>query len=98
MIVSEEVSQEEQQPGQSQQCIKNLAQSSNDEEEDEGTAGIPCKIFKIPWIELTEKCGYWVQSDICNEYIYPEGYEKRGISADDEFFCSFFATVKMYNN
>ena len=50
------------------QC-NNLVESSNnescDEEEDNGTT--ICKTYKISWIELTEKCGDWVQCDICND-------------------------------
>ena len=50
-VVNEEVPQEEQQLGRSQQC-SNLAESSNDEssheEEDDGTT---CKICKTPWLE-----------------------------------------------
>ena len=71
------------------QC-NNLAESSNnescDEEEDDGTT--TCKTYKIPWIELTEKCGDWVQRDICNEYFCLKRYDKRGISADDDIFYS----------
>ena len=66
-----------------------MAESPNDEssdkEEDDGTT---CKTCKIPWIEQTEKCRDWVQCDICDEYICPKCYDKRDISADDDFFCS----------
>ena len=54
-FVNEEIPKKEQQPGPSPQC-NNLVKSSNDESsdevEDDGTA---CKIWKIPWIELTER-------------------------------------------
>ena len=67
-VVNEEIPQEDQQPGPSQQC-NNLAKSSNgessNEEEDDGTTFIICK---IPWTELTEKCGDWAQCAICDEY------------------------------
>ena len=63
----------------------NSSESSNDEscdeEEDDGTT---CKICKIHWIELTERCGDWVQCDICDEYICPKCYDERDISADDD--------------
>ena len=79
--------QQEQHPGPLRQC-NNLAESSSDEssveEEDDGTS--TCKICKIPWTELTEKCRYWVQRDICDEYICPKCYGKRDISTDDDFF------------
>ena len=56
-VFNEEIPKEEQQPGPSRQW-NNLGESCNDEssneKEDGGTA---CKICKIPWIELTEKCG-----------------------------------------
>ena len=77
--------QEQQQQGSSRQC-NNLAASSNDESNGEGEDdGTTCKICKIPWKELMEKCGYWIQCDICDEYICPKCYEKRNISADDDF-------------
>ena len=67
-----------------------MAESSNDEssdeEEDDGTN---CKICKIPWIELTEKCGDRVKCDICDEYICPNCYDKRDTPADDDFFVVF---------
>ena len=66
-VVNEKIPQEDQQPGPSQQC-NNLAKSSNGEssnEEDDGTTFIICK---IPWTELTEKCGDWAQCAICDEY------------------------------
>ena len=50
--VSEEIPQEEQQPGTLRQCnslAKSLNDESSDEDEDDGTA---CKICKIPWIKL----------------------------------------------
>ena len=60
------MSQEEQQPGPLRQH-NNLAESSNDEsgneEEDDNTT---CKTSKSPWLELTKKCGDWVQCDICD--------------------------------
>ena len=71
-------------PGPSRQC-NNSVEYSNDDEEDDGTT---CKIYKIPWIELTEKCGDWVQCNIRNEYISPKCYGKKDISPDDDFFCS----------
>ena len=58
-VFNEEIPQEEQQPGPSRQC-NNLAESLNDESSNED-ADTTCKIFRIPWIELTEKCGDWVQ-------------------------------------
>ena len=79
-VVNEETPQEEKQPDPWQQC-NNLAESlnneSSDEEEDDVTT---CKIFKISWIELREKCGDWVQCDICDQYIVPKCYEKRDIN------------------
>ena len=64
-----------------------MAESSNDEssdeEEDDSTT---CKFCKIPWTGLTEKCGYWVQCDIWDEYICPKCYGKRDVSVDDDFF------------
>ena len=47
MIVSEEILQEEKQPGPSRQC-KKLAQSSNDESSDEEDDGTTCKVCQIP--------------------------------------------------
>ena len=53
---------------------------------------VTCKICKIPWIELTEKCGNWVQCAICDEYICPKRYDKR-------YFCRwwffFFASFQL---
>ena len=46
------------------------------------TMVLPGKICKITWIELAEKCGGWIQCDICDEYIRPRCYGKRDISAD----------------
>ena len=80
MAVNKETPQEEQHPGPSRQC-NNLAESSNGEssdEEDDGT----CKICKIPWVELTEKCGDWVQCNICDECICLKCYGNIDISAD----------------
>ena len=94
MVVNEEIPQEEQQPGPSWQC-KNLAELSNDESsvEEEGD-GTTCSICKILWVELMEKCGDWVQCDICDEYICPKCYDKRDISADDDFFVAFTSDHK----
>ena len=79
------ITQEKQQPGPWHQC-NNSAESSNDESRDEEKDDSPtCKICKIHWIELTEKCGDGVQCDICDEYICPKCYEKRDISDDDDF-------------
>ena len=37
-----------------------------------------------------EKCGDWVQYDtVCGEYICPNCYDKRDISADNNFFVAF---------
>ena len=55
-VVNEEIPQEEQQLGPSRQC-NNLAESSYVENSDEEDDGTNCKICKIPWTELTEKCG-----------------------------------------
>ena len=75
-VVNEEIPEEEQQPDLSRQC-NNLAESSNDDtnnkEEDDGTT---CKICKIPWIELREKCGDSVQCHICDEYTCPNCYDQ----------------------
>ena len=77
MVVNKEISQEGQQPGPLPQC-NNLTESSNDESsievEDDGST---CKVCKIPLIELTKKCGNWVQYDICDEYICPKCYDER---------------------
>ena len=48
------------------QC-NDFAESSNDESSDEGDDRTTSKMFKIPWIELTEKCGDWVQCSICDD-------------------------------
>ena len=71
-----------------QQC-NNLAQSSNDEGSDEEDDGTTCKICEIPRAGLKEKCGYWVQCDICDEYIYAKCYDKRDLSANDDFFVVY---------
>ena len=55
---------------------------SSHEDEDDGTT---CNSCNIPWIELTEKYGDWVQYDICDEYICPKCCDKRDITADDDF-------------
>ena len=93
-VVNEEIPQEEQQPVPSWQC-NNMVESSNDEssdeEEDDGTT---CKIWKILWIELMKKCGDWVQCDMCDECICPKCYDKRDISADDDFFVVFASDHK----
>ena len=79
-IVDEKIPQEEKQPDPSQQC-NNLPESSNEDSSDEEkNDGTTCKIFKIPRIKLKEKCGDWVQCDICDEYIVPKCYEKRDIN------------------
>ena len=84
MAVNEQIPQEGQQSGLSRQC-NNLVKSSNikssDEEEDDGTT---CKICKVSWVELTEKCGDVVQ------YICQKCYGKRDISGDDDFTCSIY--------
>ena len=81
------------QSGKLRQC-NILTESSNDEssdeEEDDGTT---CKICEIPWIELTEECGDWVECNICKEYICPKCYDKRDIYAD---FFVVFATDPKY--
>ena len=59
---------------------------SSDEDEDYGTT---CKICKIYWIELTKKCGDWVQCNIYSEYICTKCNDKRDISADDDFLIVF---------
>ena len=38
-----------------------------------------------------EKCRDWVQCHIYDEYICPKCYDKRDISADDDFFFVAFA-------
>ena len=79
-IVDEKIPQEEKQPDLSQHC-NNLPESSNEDSSDEEkNDGTTCKIFKIPRIKLKEKCGDWVQCDICDEYIVPKCYEKRDIN------------------
>ena len=84
-VFTKKIPQEKQQLGLSGQC-DNLALSSNnessDEEEDNGTTW---KICKIPWIELAQQWGDWVQCDICDKYIGPKCYDKRDISADEIF-------------
>ena len=59
---------------------------SRDEEKDDGSTW---KICKIPRIELTKKCGDWIQWDICDKYVCPKCsgdevapkcYDKRYIS------------------
>ena len=87
-VVNEEIPQEERQPGPLRQR-NNLAESSNDESSDDKGDGTIRKICKIPWLEMTEKCGYWVQSEIWDEYICLKGYEKRDISTTDNFFVVF---------
>ena len=87
-IPQEEIPQEEQQPDPARQC-NNVAEwlngESSDEEEDDGTT---CKIFKISWIESTEKCDDWVQWYMW--WIYrPKCYGKRDISSDGDFFVVF---------
>ena len=59
------MSQEEQQPGPLRQH-NNLAESSNDESGNEEDDNTTCKTSKSPWLELTKKCGDWVQCDICD--------------------------------
>ena len=87
-VVNEEIPQEKYYPGPLRPC-NNTAEPSNDkgtnEEQDDGTTN---KICKIPWKELTEKRGDWVQCNTCDKYICPKCYDKRGISADDDFFVS----------
>ena len=89
--VSEKIPQQEQQPGPSQS--NDLAGSSIDESSDEEEDGTTCKICKISWIELAEKCGDWVQCDTCNEYIFQECYDKRDISADDKFLLQYLRRI-----
>ena len=80
--VNEEIAQEEQQPGPSRQC-SNLAKSPNDESSNkEGDDDTNCKICKISRIEMTAKCGDWVQCDTCDEYISPKCYDKRHVSVN----------------
>ena len=70
--VNDEIPQEKQQPGPSR-IRNNLDKSSNGESSnEEESGGTTCRICQIPRIELMEKCGYWVQFDICDEYIYPK--------------------------
>ena len=78
------------------QC-NNLAELSNDDSSDDKGDGTIRKICKIPWLEMTEKCGYWVQSEIWDEYICLKGYEKRDISTNDNFFV-VFATDHKYQS
>ena len=48
----------------------NLVESLIDEKSDEGEDyDTTCKIYKIPWVKLTEKCRDWFQCNICEEYI-----------------------------
>ena len=72
-------------------CGKGMAESlndeSNDEEEDDCTI---CKICKIPWIEVTEKCGDWFQCDINDKYICPKSVMKRDIFPQMMMFCSIY--------
>ena len=86
--VNEEIPQEKQQLGPWRQC-NNLAESSNDDSSDEEDDDTPCKICKVPSIEITDKCKDWIQCDICDEFICPKCYDKRNISADDDFFVVF---------
>ena len=92
--VNQETLQEEQHSGPSRQ-YNSLAESQNDKSGDkEEYDGTTCKVYKTAWIELTEKCGDWIQSDICDEYIYPKCYDKRDVSADDDFFVVFASDHK----
>ena len=50
---------------------------------------ITYKICKTLWIELTKKRGDSVPCDTCDEYICPKCYDKRNISADDDFLVVF---------
>ena len=86
--VNEEIPQEKQEPDPSRQC-NNLAESSNDDSSDEEDDDTPCKICKIPSIEITDKGKDWIQCDIWDEYICPKCYDKKNISADDDFFVVF---------
>ena len=60
--------------------------------------GATCKICKIPWIELTEKSGYWSQCDICDEYIWLKGHSKRDMSADNNFLFVAFSSDHNYQS
>ena len=63
-VAHEEIAQEQQQPGPRRKC-NSLTESLNDENSDEKEYdGTTCKICKITWIELTEKCGDWLQCEI----------------------------------
>ena len=92
-VVNEEIHQEEQQPGPSQEC-KNLAESWNDGcnvEEEDGRS--TCKNCKLPWIELMEKCKGWVQFDICDKYICPKCCDKIDLCAGKGFFWQHFHRI-----
>ena len=81
MVVNKEIPQEEEQQGPSRQC-NDWPETSNYESNDEEGVDTNCKICKIPWIKLREKCGDWVQCDICDEYI-SQSAMTRCISAND---------------
>ena len=68
LVDSEEVPQEEKQPGPWRQ-YNNFARSLNHKSSDEEDVDTTCTICKIPWIEMMNKCGDWVQWDMCDEYI-----------------------------
>ena len=82
-VVNEEIPQEEQQPGASRQC-NNLVKSSNAESSDEEDDNSTCIFCKIPWIELTEKCGDWVYCNKYDQCICPKCYYRGDILTDDD--------------
>ena len=92
------MNQEEEQPGLSRQS-SNLTESNHQmmrvaiKKEDDSTT---CKIWDVPWIELAEKYRDWVRYDIYDEYICPKCYDKRDISADDNFFVVFASDHKYH--
>lgn len=70
-----------------------MANSSNDESCDEEEHDDVCN---ITWIELKKKSRDWVQGNISDEYICPNYYGKRNISADDDLFFGLFASDHKY--
>ena len=82
-VVNEEILQEQEQPCISLQC-NNLAKwlngdSSDEEEEDDGT----------------NRNVKTVQCDVCDEYILSKFYDKRDISADDDFLQFFHRIINL---
>ena len=52
-------------------------------------------MFDIPWPEMKEKCEYWVQFNICDEFFSSKWYDKRYLSANDVFFVAFASVINI---